>query len=160
MKRPDDDGMEQVDGTPADDPEIQRPFAPIRDRRWNLRMVHVIEPTSNELVRLFDLLSEAGFYVSPFSDPFDALEDIARYHPELAIADAHLPGMEGLELLARIKRMSPSTRVILTSGCAIHPAYQEVVEAGGETLIHAPFDSHVLLSAVERAFGFARKHRG
>jgi DNA-binding NtrC family response regulator len=158
MKRLHDDGP--WDTILDDDFLFTRGFAPTRDRRWNLRLIHVIEPTSNELVRLFDLLSEAGFYVSPFADPFDALEDIARNHPEIAIADAHLPGMDGLELLARIKRMSPSTRVILTSGCALHPAYEEVVDAGGETLIHAPFDSHVLLGAVERALGFARKHRG
>ena len=160
MERSAECGLDNAGGDPNGDSEIKRPLLPTKDREWTFRLIHVIERTSDELVRLFDLLSDAGFFVSPFSNPFDAIEDIARNHPEVVVADAHFRDMEGTELLARIKRASPSTRVILTSWRTDLPAYREAVEAGGGTLIHEPFDPNALLGAIGRALGCARKHRG
>jgi DNA-binding NtrC family response regulator len=160
MERSDEYGLDHAGADPTDDFEIKRPFLPTKDRGWNVRLIHVIERTSDELVRLFDLLSDAGFFVSPFSNPFDAIEDIARNHPEVVVSDAHFCDMEGPELLARIKRASPSTRVILTSWRTDLPVYQEAVEAAGGTLIHEPFDPKALLGAIERTLGCTRKHRG
>jgi len=155
-----DDGPEHAGTDSSNDFSIKVPFLPTPDRRSDFRLIHVIERTSDELVRLFDILSDARFYVSPFSDPFDALDDIARNHPEIVVADAHFRNMEGLELLARVKRVSPSTRVILTSWRMDLADYRQAVKSGGATLIHKPFETRALLGSIERALGCPRRNQG
>lgn len=123
------------------------------------RTVLVVESTSDDLLMLYDLLADAGYHVATFSNPLDALDWAGRTRPAVMIADAHLPEMSGLELLTRIRKASASTRVVLTSSDLSRPAYKEVIAAGGETLIHKPFDLTALLSAVERAWNSVRGRR-
>jgi len=113
-----------------------------------LGTIYLVECSSEELLSLFDLLSGAGFGVRAFSNPFEALEAIALSHPGIVIADVHLPEMDGLEFLGRIKDVSPITRVLLTTSDPNWPAYSEVLERGAETLIHKPIPPSVLLKLV------------
>jgi two-component system C4-dicarboxylate transport response regulator DctD len=159
MKRPDDRETDAVDAPPDDDLSVERTRLPIANAGSSSRTIHVVQGTSDELVWLFDLLTEAGFHVATFSNPFEALDSIARICPTVVVADSHLPDMNGLELVARIRGVSPHTRVILTSSSADQPAYQEVLDTGAETLIHKPFDSGVLLSAIEHALNNFRGNR-
>jgi DNA-binding NarL/FixJ family response regulator len=41
------------------------------------------------------------------------LEDAAMHRPELAVIDMFMPDMNGLEVQRRLRRVSPSTRVIV-----------------------------------------------
>lgn len=63
-------------------------------------------------------LSELGYDVHTFEDPFLALEQVAYLSPDLVVTDLNMPGLDGTELCRRLKE-SP-TRVppviILTAG--------------------------------------------
>jgi DNA-binding NtrC family response regulator len=67
-----------------------------------------------------------------------------------------MPEMDGLELLQRIREISPSTRVVLTSACADWPVYEAVLQRGGVDLVPKPFNPMALLRAVERALEGAK----
>jgi FixJ family two-component response regulator len=159
MKQPDDREANALHVHLDDDLSIECIPRPIVDVGTRSSTIHVVEGTSDELVWLFDLLTEAGFRVVPFSNPFEALDSIAHTYPPVVVADFHLPDMDGLELLARIKAVSPPTRVILTSASADRPSYREVLRTGGETLIHKPLDGSVILNAVEHALNKIRGYR-
>ena len=72
------------------------------------------------------VLEGDGARVHAFSDPVAALQSAGRNHYDLVIADMRMPGMDGLQLLARVRDVSPSAKRVLVS------AYREF-----DSIIHA-----------------------
>jgi DNA-binding response OmpR family regulator len=54
--------------------------------------------------------------VLEFSEAESALGQFAQYPPALLVADLGLPGMSGVEFIARARQMSPRVPVLVTTG--------------------------------------------
>lgn len=65
------------------------------------------------------ILAEAG-------NGQEALDLVRRHEPDLLLLDVTLPGMNGLEVAARVRREAPDTRVLMLS---MHAAPQYVARA-------------------------------
>lgn len=61
-------------------------------------------------------LSESGYRVLTAGTATDALEIIRVERPPIVLADIIMPGMDGIELLQRIKEENPDTEVIMMTG--------------------------------------------
>jgi two-component system chemotaxis response regulator CheY len=112
--------------------------------------IHVMDHDPGLLHRLFDVLSDAGYRVNASSDAEIALDYIARSHPEIVLASMEMPDVAGLDLLGRIKRISPETRVVMTSVRADWQVYEDVLHCGGAGVLAKPIHEKHLLRAVER----------
>ena len=78
--------------------------------------------------------------------------------PRVVLLDLQLPDGDGLELLGRLRRESPDTRVIvITANGSINRAVQ-AMRAGAFDFLVKPFDEGRLLSAVENALASAPAH--
>jgi DNA-binding NtrC family response regulator len=128
--------------------EFVRPQSPEVDAP--VHTIHLLDHDSDVLLFLFDFLSNAGFQVSASSNAGDAFQYVAREHPRILIAGMELAEMTGLELLQRVRELSPSTRVVLTSIRADWSAYEDVFRNGGAELVARPIKGMTLLRAVER----------
>ncbi len=93
-----------------------------------------------------------GFDVSVVSDALDGLQKVHTIHPDIVLADASMPGIDGFQLCQRI-RQSANGRdvpvVLLTSGFA---AYDEAkgARSGVTTYLAKPFEPRVLLDLVKQ----------
>lgn len=63
-------------------------------------------------------LSRRGLKVSEAADGEAALGLLSREAPDVVVLDVKMPGLDGLEVLARIKTLRPLTEVILLTGHA------------------------------------------
>src|SRR5512142_1447504 len=61
-------------------------------------------------------LADMGYTVHEAASGDEALAVFERVRPPVVLTDIRMPGMDGLELLRRIKVMSPDTEVILVTG--------------------------------------------
>ena len=59
------------------------------------------------------LLDSVGWKVNAFTDPATFLEHAATHCPDVAVIDILMPEMNGLEVQARLRRISPATRVVM-----------------------------------------------
>jgi DNA-binding NarL/FixJ family response regulator len=60
---------------------------------------------------------------------------IAARKPDVTIVDIRLPGMQGTEVAARIREISPDTRIMLISGCLDDDAVTKGLELGVDGIV-------------------------
>ena len=85
----------------------------------NKKIVSVVDDDLNTTELFHIALSEniEGISVVSFNDPVIALEHFAANNDAyvLVIADLRMPGLNGLELLKKVKTLNPKVRTILMS---------------------------------------------
>ncbi len=74
---------------------------------------------------------------------------------DLVVADVRLPGMSGLELVTRLQKRTPQTRIILVTGVDEPRLRRQVAEAGADAFFYKPVEMADFLDAVERCLGLA-----
>ncbi len=97
-----------------------------------------------------EILSRSGYAAMTAYDAEEALEIALLTPPELLITDVSLPGMSGIELAIKMRRIFPECRMLLFSG---HVATADLLaraqQAGHTfTLISKPVHPKVLLARV------------
>ena len=84
-------------------------------------------------------LSRHGFEVQAAADGEAALDLAARRHFDVAIFDMMMPGMSGLELLAKFKSDHPECEVILLTGQGSIETAVEAMKLGAYDYLQKPF---------------------
>lgn len=81
-------------------------------------LVMVVDDESSIADTLAEILSRSGYAAVPSYDAESALEAALLTPPEILITDVVLPGMSGIDLALRVKRIFPDCKIILFSGHA------------------------------------------
>jgi two-component system nitrogen regulation response regulator GlnG len=121
-------------------------------------MKHVLVVDDEEAVcwALRRALEGEGLSVDVAATAEHALELLARRRPDAVILDVRLPGMDGLEAMARIRRLAPDTPVIVATAFGNLPTAVRALEGGAFDYLTKPFDLDQGLDAVRRALGRPR----
>ena len=93
-------------------------------------------------------LGRAEHDVRAVSEGRAALRDLARWPPDLVLLDWMLPDVDGLELLAAVRRASDAPVLMLTSRSAIDDRVS-ALRAGADDYLTKPFDLRELLARVD-----------
>jgi CheY-like chemotaxis protein len=84
----------------------------------NRPVVLVVDDQSVITDTLAEILNRSGYTAIPAYDAEEALETALLMPPELLLTDVMLPGMNGIELAVRIRRIFPDCKILLFSGQA------------------------------------------
>jgi len=89
------------------------------------------------------------------SDGTRALDLYQKLKPEVMCLDIEMPGMTGLEVLAKIRERDADTIVLMITGAATGENVRGAIAARANGIIVKPFNAAKILGEMERAF--ARK---
>jgi DNA-binding NtrC family response regulator len=78
-------------------------------------------------------------------------------NPAVAVVDIRLPGIDGLEVLTRVRERSPQTEVVMTTAHAPASAALEAKKRGAFGYLNKPVDLDALRIVVERALARSRR---
>ncbi|MHB8069165.1 MAG: response regulator [Desulfobaccales bacterium] len=93
-------------------------------------------------------LEPAGYNVVEAEDGLKGLERYLLERPDLVILDMIMPGIEGLEVLARIREVDPQARVIISTADIQTSTRTMAQAAGASGFINKPVDAASLLKIV------------
>ncbi|MGB8972076.1 MAG: response regulator, partial [Pseudomonas capeferrum] len=99
---------------------------------------------------LGDTLEIGGFAYRAVGSAEEALEAVLSEAFSLVVSDVNMPGMDGHQLLAQLRRQQPQLPVLLMTA---HAAVERAVEAmrqGAADYLVKPFEPKALLSLVQR----------
>ena len=96
-------------------------------------------------------LEQLGTQVSCFASASDCLEQLRLQECDLLITDVKMPGMDGIELVRRAKRIAPWLPILVITGYGDVPMAVRVVKAGAVDFIEKPFQRQSFLASVQSA---------
>ena len=88
--------------------------------------VLVVDDEANVRKVIAALLEQAGYAASAASSAEEALELVRSLDPDLVLTDLRMPAMDGLDLLAHLRRSFPEIPVVLLTA---HGTVESAVEA-------------------------------
>ena len=119
----------------------------------------VVDDEKNYLVLLDALLSEEGYDVTVMQDPEMALMYLKESEVDVVITDFKMPGINGQELLERIKEIHPQMPVIIMTAYGSVDGAVEAMKCGAFDYINKPFSNDDLLLSVSKAVKIADAYR-
>jgi DNA-binding NtrC family response regulator len=94
-----------------------------------------------------------GYAAHPSSSAREALETIQKKEFDIALLDIKMPGMDGMELQARLKQADPDLTVIMMTGYASVETAVQALKRGAYDYVTKPVDpdelSHLVANALE-----------
>ena len=97
------------------------------------------------------LFESAGFTSLVFPSAEEFLRSGKLLETSCLITDVRMPGMDGLELLRRVRFDRPRLPVIFISGHHDDEVQRKALEGGAFAFMYKPFDPRDLLTAVNQA---------
>ncbi len=105
-----------------------------------------------DIVRVLGISLKAdGYEVIPALSGAEGLEAFAREKPQIVITDIKMPGMDGIEVLGKIKDLDPDTEVIIITGHGDIDNTIEALKYGASDFINKPVRDEALSIALKRA---------
>ena len=111
----------------------------------------VIDDEANAVTALETLLREDGYEVSGAHDARAGLALLERTEADVVLTDLRMPGMDGLELLARVKEIRPETMVIVMTAYGTVKTAVKAMKMGAEDYLGKPIDVEEVELVLQRA---------
>lgn len=92
-------------------------------------------------------------------DGESALGMIESEDPEVMILDLKMPGIDGIEVLRKVKESRPDIAVIILTGHGSEQDYKTCMELGAFAYLHKPIDIDVLTDTLKRANEFVQNQK-
>jgi PAS domain S-box-containing protein len=106
------------------------------------------EPTRRALGRT---LKSDGYQVLTAEDGKTGVELFTQERPPIVLTDIKMPGMDGIEVLKRIKEINPETEVIVITGYGEMEAAIQCLQLEASDFITKPVNDEALSVALKRA---------
>lgn len=118
----------------------------------NRGRIYICDDEEGMLRYLRKSISEWGFEVKTESSALALLRDLEQGNPEggLLLLDIRMPDMDGLEVLARVRRQRPDIGVIMMTGYGTIDSAVEAIKLGAFDYLTKPFPEERLAAVIDQ----------
>ncbi|MBI1722346.1 MAG: sigma-54-dependent Fis family transcriptional regulator [Gemmatimonadetes bacterium] len=107
------------------------------------------EPGIREALR--QLLEYEGYQVATVASGVDALDSYPEVRPHLVLLDVKMAGLDGLEVLKRLRAQDPGALVVMISGHGTISTAVEATQLGAHDFLEKPLDTDRVLLTIRNA---------
>ncbi|GLY08996.1 response regulator [Pseudobacillus badius] len=91
-------------------------------------------------ILLNEVLQKEGYETFQAANGIQALEIVDNHSPDLVLLDMKIPGMDGIEILKRMRQKDENIRVIIMTAYGELDMIQKAKDLGALTHFAKPFD--------------------
>ena len=113
--------------------------------------VLIIEDDDTVRMALCATLQQQGYHASAASSAEEGLAQLQRESFDIAVSDVKLPGLSGLDFVARARTLDPELIIIVMSGAATSSVAMEALARGAYDFFSKPFRVPELEIVMRRA---------
>lgn len=121
------------------------------------KRILIVDDEERIVQSIAGVLEDEGFRVTTARSGEEAIGIFGKEAPDVTLLDIWMPGMDGIEVLRRLKWMSPDCQVIMVSGHATISTAMAAVKLGAFDFIEKPLSLDVLLMTIRRALDHQRE---
>ncbi|MGC1559890.1 MAG: response regulator FixJ [Bradyrhizobium sp.] len=115
------------------------------------RKVYVIDDDAAMRDSLNFLLEAAGFEVTMFDTATKFLNVLPRLDFGCVVSDVRMPGIDGIELLKRMKALTSRFPIVIITGHGDVPLAVEAMKLGAVDFLEKPFEDDRLIAMIDAA---------
>jgi two-component system response regulator HydG len=97
------------------------------------------------------ILEHKGYAVTTVQDGPAALEKVQQQPFDVIFMDIRMPGMDGVEVYRRVKRVQPGVAVVMMTAYAVQELVQQALQEGALGILYKPLDVEQMIATIERA---------
>ena len=113
--------------------------------------VLLVDDEERILASLTRTLRREGYTLTTAQTPREALEILERESFDAVLSDHKMPGMTGVELLAKVARLQPNAGKLLITGWAQAVSDEEIRSIEIDAVIPKPWEDAELKDALRKA---------
>ena len=110
-------------------------------------------------LRLKSALEKEGYDVEVFVRSDEAAKRLEEKNFDIVVTDIRMEGMDGIQLLEKVKLRSPETKVIIITGYASMELAREATSKGAFDFIAKPFRIGTMRDKITKAAKALEKER-
>ncbi len=116
-----------------------------------MRTILVVDDEPNYQIVLSEILRDEGFEVYTANSGIDAIPIVRDTDLDLIVSDMKMPGLDGIQLLEKVKEFNRDLPVILITAYADIEKAVEAMRLGAFTYLAKPFSNEELLANAQKA---------
>jgi two-component system, LuxR family, response regulator FixJ len=116
--------------------------------------VYVIDDDAAMRDSLAFLMESAGFSIACFASAEAFVAILPAIEEGCVVTDVRMPGMDGFELLLRVRKEKPRLPVIVMTGHGDIPLAVQAMKLGAADFVEKPFEDERLIEGVRVALRF------
>jgi DNA-binding NtrC family response regulator len=116
-----------------------------------MSVVLVVDDESNQRNILKTILSAEGYETYVAASGEEALKILRSYNPEVVLTDLKMEGMDGIQLMEKIKSQENPPEVVLMTAFGTIPSVVEAMNKGAYSYLEKPLDKDRVLLNVRHA---------
>ncbi|MBU2560621.1 response regulator, partial [archaeon] len=121
-----------------------------RERNKVADRILVVEDEAHVRKSLTELLSVEGYAVDTAKSGKEALGKLDKDEFDVVLSDIKMPGMDGIELLEKIKEKHDTDVIMITGYADLENAIASL-KLGAYDFIRKPYDNEEILNSIERS---------
>jgi two-component system response regulator PilR (NtrC family) len=112
------------------------------------------------ILQLFQIaLQKQNYTVDTTNSPLDAIEKIKKTFFDIVVTDLSMPGMDGMELIKKVKEISPETAVIMMTAFGSTQTAVNAMKLGAYDYMTKPIKLEELQKTIQNAMDRAELKR-
>lgn len=114
--------------------------------------VLIVDDEERFRLTLKKLLTANGLETNAVGSGLEAIEELRQQPYDVILLDVKMPGMSGIEALAKLKKINREVEVIILTGHASVDVAVEIMKLGGFEYLLKPCPMDELLAKIESAY--------